>query len=278
LARLEEQGLNLVANALAQANDQVLAFFAQLRAEVAYYLGCLNLERRLASSGASVCRPEPIDSVEAPMFSTLGIYDPGLVLRSGSVAVGNDVDADGATLVMITGANSGGKSTLLRAMGLAQLMMQSGMHVCAARFHASVCDALFTHFAGSEDRASESGGFEEELSRMREIARHLTPRAVVLFNESFARTTEWEGSQVAREIVRALVRAGVRVCFVTHLHDLAESLFMESGAPTLFLRAERRDEGERTFKLLEGAPLPTSFAADLYDRVGGFAPPESADP
>ncbi len=277
LARFEDRGLNLVANALAQSTDHILDFFAQLRTEVAFYLGCLNLERRLGSIGAPLCTPEPIGVGTVAMLSAEGVYDPALVLRTGALAVGNDVDADGRKLVMITGANSGGKSTFLRAIGLAQLMMQCGMQASATRYRASLCDALFTHFTRGEVPSMARGRFDEELSRMRAIAERLTPRSMVLFNESFAGTAVREGSEVAREIVQALLEAGVRVLFVTHLYDLAESLFMETAGPALFLRAERRDDGERTFKVLEGAPLSTSFAPDLYERIGGFRPLRSAN-
>jgi hypothetical protein len=276
LARFEDRALNLVANTLAQSTDHILDFFAQLRTEVAFYLGCLNLERLLGSIGAPMCTPEPIGAGTATMLLAEGLYDPALVLRTEALAVGNDVDADGRKLVMITGANSGGKSTLLRAIGLAQLMMQCGMRASATRYRASVCGALYTHFTRGEDSSMARGSFDEELSRMRGIAERLTPRAMVLFNESFAGTAVREGSEIAREIVQALLEAGVRVLFVTHLYDLAESLYMETAGPALFLRAERRDGGERTFKVLEGAPLSTSFAPDLYERIGGFRPFRSA--
>ena len=45
---------------------------------------------------------------------------------------GNDIDADGKSLIVVTGANEGGKSTFLRSVGTAQLMMQAGMFVTAA--------------------------------------------------------------------------------------------------------------------------------------------------
>jgi len=67
------------------------------------------------------------------------------------------------------------------------------------------------------------------------------------------------------------VQTGVKVIFVTHQFTLAD-LFSQRGLDTaLFLRAERAADGRRTFKLVEGEPLPTSFGEDLYHRIGGFA-------
>ena len=67
---------------------------------------------------------------------------------------------------MITGANQGGKSTFLRSVGVAQLMMQTGMFVAAQAFSADVRDHVFTHFKREEDAAMESGKLDEELARM----------------------------------------------------------------------------------------------------------------
>ena len=60
--------------------------------------------------------------------------------------VGNRVNADHKSLVIITGANQGGKSSFLRSIGLAQLMMQCGLFVGAEAFKAELCPALFTHY------------------------------------------------------------------------------------------------------------------------------------
>lgn len=190
--------------------------------------------------------------------------------------MGNDLGADGMTLVMMTGANEGGKSTFLRAVGAAQLMMQAGMFVCAEYYSATICDGLHTHFKREEDAALRSGKLDEELARMSTIAGHLHPGSMVLFNESFAATNEREGSSISRDVIAALTEAGVRVFFVTHLYDLAHSLF-DMGLPNaLFLQAERRPDGQRTFRLCPGEPTRTSYGEDLYSRIFAVQRPETA--
>ncbi len=69
-------------------------------------------------------------------------------------------------MVIITGANQGGKTTFLRRIGLARIMMQCGMFVPAKAFTANVCERTLTHFKREEDTAMESGKFDEELRRM----------------------------------------------------------------------------------------------------------------
>jgi DNA mismatch repair ATPase MutS len=181
--------------------------------------------------------------------------------------VGNDVDADGKDLTIITGANQGGKSVFLRSIGLAQLMMQCGMFVPAESFSANLCSGLFTHYKREEDTSMKSGKFDEELGRMSSIVDLIEPDALVLFNESFAATNEREGSEIARQIVSALLERRVKVFFVTHLYDLAHSFYVKGMKSAHFLRAGRQPDGSRTFKLIGGEPLPTSFGKDVYQKV-----------
>jgi hypothetical protein len=275
LSDLRSRGLNGVANALAQSNDHILAFFTMLRAELAFYIGCLNLRETLITNGEPVCVPVPV-AEEKFALSAQGLYDPSLSLQLSGAAVGNDVEADGKRLIMITGANQGGKSTFLRSVGLAQLMMQCGLFVAAESFTASVSQGVFTHFKREEDATMEKGKLDEELSRMRDIAGQITPGSVLLCNESFASTNEQEGSEIGRQIVRALLDAGVRVFFVTHLFDLAHTFYSAQADTTLFLRPERRDDGERTFRLLPGEPLSTSYGPDLYRKIFAVDGPPAA--
>ena len=113
----------------------------------------------------------------------------------------------------------------------------------------------------------KSGKLDEELSRMSQIVEAIAPGSIVLMNESFASTNEREGSEIAAQIVRALLRTGIKVFYVTHLFALAEGFYRGGQRSALFLRAERLADGQRTYRLLEGEPLPTSFGEDLYGRI-----------
>jgi DNA mismatch repair ATPase MutS len=275
LSDLTSRGVNGTANALAQSADHIKDFFQMLRAELGFYLSCLNLRDQLIAKGEPVCFPDPADLVtggaEQARLSARGLYDACLSLSIDTSPIGNDVDADGRQLIMITGANQGGKSTFLRSVGLAQLMMQAGMFVAAESFTASVSAGIFTHFKREEDATMEKGKLDEELARMSTITSQIRPGCLLLCNESFAATNEREGSEIARQVIRALTEAGIRIVFVTHMYDLAGPYYAEHEPGTLFLRAERQPDGHRTFRLLPGEPLPTSYGEDLYREVFGAA-------
>jgi hypothetical protein len=139
LSELRDRGINLAANALAQADDHIMDFFTLLRTELGFYVSCLNLHDRLTVAGVTICLPKPEPRQSPPVLSARGLYEAPLALAGRGQVVGNDLCADGRTLVMMTGANEGGKSTFLRAIGVAQLMMQAGMFVGAEYFSASIC-------------------------------------------------------------------------------------------------------------------------------------------
>ena len=268
LGELKDKGINLVANAVAQSADHIDSFLNTLRIELAFYIGCLNLYEQLAPMGEPISIPRPADSIQRS-HSFTGLYDVCLALTMKQKVVGNDVNADSKDLAVITGANQGGKSTFLRSIGLAQLMMQCGMFVPAESFCANICAGIFTHYKRKEDAAMKSGKLDEELSRMSNIVDHLTPNSMVLFNESFAATNEREGSEIARQVVNALLEKRIKVFFVTHLYELAHGFHDRKMENAIFLRAERQTDGGRTFRLIEEEPLQTSFGVDLYQRIFG---------
>ena len=266
VSQLRDRGINIVANAMTQSNDHILSFFQMLRTELAFYVGCLNLHDRLSAKGEPLCFPLPAPREER-RFAVRGLYDVCLALKLEGPVVGNEVDADGADLVMITGANQGGKSTFLRSVGLAQLMMQCGMFVPARTYCANLSTGLYTHYKREEDATMRAGKFEEELERISAIVDHLAPDSLILFNESFQSTNEREGSEIGRQVVEALLESHIRVFFVTHMYDLAGGFYQKNMANAEFLRAERRDDGSRTFKVVPAAPLSTSYGKDLYEQI-----------
>ena len=276
LGTLRDRGVNLVANAMAQSMDHISSFFQMLRTELAFYIACLNLYEHLQKLGAPVCFPKSTD-LGQEVLSFTGLYDVSLAISKNATVVGNDLNGDGKNFIVVTGANTGGKSTFMRSLGQAQLMMQAGMFVPANDFSAEVRSALVTHYKREEDATMESGKLDEELSRMNEIVERLQPGSMLLMNESFAATNEREGSEIATQITTALMEKGIKICYVTHLYHFAHRLHRKSLPNVAFLRAERRPDGSRTFKLIEAGPLQTSYGEDLYLQVFGQEEAEKSE-
>ena len=266
LGEVRNRGLALAADAIARSCDHVVSFFSQVRNELAFYLGCLNLAASVASTGSPLVRPEALDAASGVLEAD-GLYDIALRLAGRAEVVGNDLACAGTRLLVVTGANRGGKSTFLRSLGSAQVMMQAGMFVAASRLRADVRPGVLTHFRREEDAALEHGKLDEELGRMSELVDRVSPGTLVLMNESFSSTNEREGSQIGRQVIEGLLDSGVAVALVTHLYDLASGFFGDGRPDARFVRAERLPDGRRTFRVVDGEPLPTSHGEDLYRRV-----------
>jgi DNA mismatch repair ATPase MutS len=266
LGDLKDRGENSAANSLAQATDHIENFFKMLRNELAFYIGCINLKEQLEQIGNPITFPVPeLANIRQHTFQ--GMYDVSLALTMKQTIVGNNINAEGKNLAVITGANQGGKSTFLRSIGLSQLMMQAGMFVPAREFSANVCSGVFTHYRRKEDASMKSGKLDEELSRMSVIVDQIKPDSLMLFNESFAATNEREGSEIARQITSALLERNVKVFFVTHMYEFARIFYEKQMSDAIFLRAERKTGGRRTFKLTVGEPLPTSYGEDVFKVI-----------
>jgi MutS domain V len=274
LTGLRDQAIGTVASALAESCEHIRAFFDMLRAETGFYVGCLNLHERLTARGEPMCMPAPEPAGKLTL-NACKLRNPALLLTGQGRIIGNDVSADGKSLIVITGANQGGKTTFLRSIGLAQLMMQAGMFVTAESFTSAVCPSIRTHFRRPEDATMSSGKLDEELGRMSAIIDAVVSGSMVLSNESFAATSEREGSQLAGDVIRAMLDCGIRVLAVTHFHELAQRFSTSSRDDILFLRAGRESDGGRTFRIVEGAPLTSSHARDIYDLVFGDRRPSA---
>lgn len=239
-------------------------FFNQLHFQLAFYIGAANLCRQMQRFHVPMCYPE-VTAREDLWLEDL--VELSLALYNQNLPVGNRLDARGKYLVVVTGANQGGKSTFLRSLGIAQIMHQCGMFVAAAGFGAGLYRNVFTHFTRREDSAMNSGRLDEELGRMERIMDHMTEDSVLYLNESFATTTEKEGSVIAADISKALYERKIRVMMVTHLLAFARECYAGHPEHAVFLAAERKEDGRRTFHIIETAPEQTSYGLDLYDEL-----------
>ncbi len=222
--------------------------------------------KRMEELGIKLVMPEP-----APAGSKdtefKNLYELPMAVYMQRRPVGNSISLCNNILTLVTGANQGGKSTFLRSYGVAQVLMQCGMPVPADHFMAPLYKQVFTHFTRREDEQLNSGRLQEELKRMSEMVQAAEPHSIFLLNESFASTTEKEGSQIADGILHAFYDKEITTIMVTHLFQLARSLYNKKIPCVEFLIAERKDDGTRTFKMMPGKPEYTSYGTDLFNKL-----------
>lgn len=274
--------MRYVINFMTPFYDDCTAFFYQLRIQIAFYCGAIYLKKHVDRFKLPICMPGVCNQRDM-VYEDLKEFV--MCIEQRVTAVGNTNEIRDKMLFVITGANQGGKSTFLRSVGIAQVMLQCGLFVTAERFESGLFPSLFTHFTRREDSAMNSGRLDEELGRMSQIVDNLDENSLLLLNESFATTTEIEGSNIAYDIIRAIHEAGVKIVTVTHLLSFAQRLYreteglQENAARTstdygwrngvVFFCAERLQDGSRTYRMKQSVPELTSFGLDLYKDIIG---------
>lgn len=135
----------------------------------------------------------------------------------------NDVVFDEDHRVMIlTGPNMAGKSTLLRQVGLTVLMAQIGSFVAASRARIGLCDKLFTRVGASDDLVSGLSTFMLEMTETATILNAASRRSLVLLDEIGRGTSTYDGLSIAWAVTEHLHGLGARTIFATHYHELVE--------------------------------------------------------
>lgn len=244
---------------------RTMPFFEKLRSEIAFYLGVDNYYHAYRLKSLPMCFPHVLVNEEKEMRFK-GLYEPLLGFTANGEVVTNDCEQRKTKVTVISGANQGGKSTYLKSIGIAQIFMQCGMMVNAEIFASSCYNEVFSHFSRHEDKNMKYSRFEEELMRLNQMFEHFTKDTMVLLNESFASTTEQEGSQMADDLTRVLYDSGITMFFVSHLYQYTTDLYQRNLPDVYFLNAERKSDGTRTFKMIEQAPNHTSYGMDLFDE------------
>jgi DNA mismatch repair protein MutS len=300
ISRIMEKTTHPLARALKEfvsINSRVLT---HLHGDFLFYLGALKLIDTLKNCGLPVTRPKVLDR-QKRCFEAGDIYNVDLALHLSNQSGGspenlaegivtNDFTQDrGGRIIIITGPNRGGKTTLLQAIGLAQIMMQVGLYVPAREASISICDNILTHYPALEKMEKGTGRFGEEAQRIGSLFESATRFSLLLLNESLSSTSGGESLYLAQDIVRVLRMLGARAVYATHLHGLAASateLNRDTRGDSAVLSMvaliqahSERQEGEQkegrdtlrikpTFKIVPGPPEGHSYAIDLARRYG----------
>jgi DNA mismatch repair protein MutS len=146
------------------------------------------------------------------------------VLPNGEF-VPNDalLDRQDAQLLVITGPNMAGKSTVMRQVALIALLAQAGSFVPAKRARVGLCDRIFTRVGAADNLARGQSTFMVEMTETSHILHHATRRSLVILDEIGRGTSTFDGLSIAWAVAEHLHdRIGARALFATHYHELTD--------------------------------------------------------
>ncbi|XP_018565021.1 probable DNA mismatch repair protein Msh6 isoform X1 [Anoplophora glabripennis] len=139
--------------------------------------------------------------------------------------VPNDItmgDEDHADVLILTGPNMGGKSTLMRQVAIISIMAQIGSCVPASTCHLNLIDRVFTRLGAQDDIIQGQSTFYVELSEASSILQHATKHSLVIIDELGRGTSTHDGNAIATAYVKKITSIGCRTMFSTHYHSLVD--------------------------------------------------------
>ena len=202
--------------------------------------------------------------------------------------VPNDLvlDEDGRVIVL-TGPNMAGKSTILRQAGLIQLLAQMGSFVPADRARLPVCDRVFTRVGASDNLARGQSTFMVEMHESAAIVHGASAASLVLLDEIGRGTSTYDGVSIAWAVTEHLHEVvGAKTIFATHYHELTQLgellpsvrnlnvAVRESGEDIVFLRRLEEGGADRSYGIqvarLAGMPAAiVERAKELLTELEG---------
>ncbi|PRP78970.1 DNA mismatch repair protein msh6 [Planoprotostelium fungivorum] len=231
-------------------------------------LDCLH-SHSVTSKVLSGCRPI-LEPREEPYLSIKRMVHPCLNYGSRS-AVPNDLIMGGEQpeIILLTGPNMGGKSTVLRSACVTVIMAQVGCHVSAEQCRMTAVDRIFTRLGANDHIMENQSTFMMELNETESILRHSTRHSLVILDELGRGTSTFDGYSIAYSVLSHFSAvSSLRLLFATHYHLLTEEFKSQKNvAMYQMMTTEGRGRDIFTYKFLPGV-CPKSYGMNVASMAG----------
>jgi len=253
-------------DAVFEGLEDDLVQFVQLLVDIELYLGALGFRDMAHAAGLAVCLPEFVGPAETRELSAL--FNPLLLVHGGKAVPCNIASDRHATTVLVTGPNSGGKTRLLQAIGIAQILGQSGLFVPARAARLALAPGLVVSLIQETKADQTEGRLGVELIRIRALFERLPPGAMVILDELCSGTNPSEGEEIFELVVKMLTRLKPQAFITTHFLAFAARLEKERKIADLrFLQVELGPDERPTYQFAPGVAR-TSLAGQAAARLG----------
>jgi DNA mismatch repair protein MutS len=235
-----------------------------------FYIAYLDHIAPLRSAGLAFCYPQV--SISPSRTRVIAAFDLALadkVNEPGSSrpkVVTNDFElGPHERIVVVTGPNSGGKTTFARAVGQAHYLASLGLLVPAQEAELVLADAVFTSFGQEEQLGTPRSHLEDELVHLHQVVSLASPRSVIVMNESFSSTTLRDAAILGKAVLGDLLVSGSLCIYVTFVDELARA---NDATVSMVLTVHPDDPVLRTYKVVREPPEGLAYAEALAERYG----------
>ncbi|HEX2657843.1 MAG TPA: DNA mismatch repair protein MutS, partial [Polyangia bacterium] len=221
------------------------------------------------------CRPDVDDGAVIDIVDGRHpVVERSTALTQGQGEAGfvpNDVrlDPDAEQLLIVTGPNMAGKSTLIRQVALTVLLTQMGSFVPARSARIGVCDRVFTRVGAGDDLARGESTFLVEMRETAHILRHATARSLVILDEIGRGTSTYDGVSIAWAVAEYLHdTVGAKTMFATHYHELCALAETHPRVRNVSVAAREWQGGVVFLRKLQPGGASRSFGIEVAKLAG----------
>ena len=244
--------------------DEFSGFYApevlKYRSELNFYLEVSEIIDRVKAMGMPICWPAVSNEKK---FIIRGARDISLIAKNVVNIVPNDVEFTAEEpFCYLTGANGGGKTTYLRAVGITAIMFLCGCPLVCNDAELYPVSGVYTHFPRDE-RFDGDGRFADEQNRVKEILANDVSDALVLLNETYSTTNEEIATDLTGKLADQLFELGAFGIYITHQHGVGNTKI-----PFLSVIVDASDENRRTYRIERRRGASDSFALDILKKYG----------
>jgi DNA mismatch repair protein MutS len=196
----------------------------------------------------------------------------------GEAFVPNDLEiGDGERLMIITGPNMAGKSTIMRQTALLVLLAQMGSFVPAKRARVGLVDRIFTRVGASDDLSRGRSTFMVEMSETARILRAATRRSLILLDEIGRGTSTFDGLSIAWAVAEHIHDViGAKTLFATHYHELTEICRDKPHARNFHVEVKEWKDRIVFLRKLVAGPTNRSYGVQVGPEASGGSSPGRA--
>jgi DNA mismatch repair protein MutS len=233
--------------------------------EAGFYLAYREYTAPLRRAGLPFCYPELTDVSEDLVVE--GAFDLALahsLATRGTAVVCNDVELRGPErILVVSGANQGGKTTFARTVGQLHHLAALGCPVPGRAAQLALPDHLFTHFAHEERLEDRRGRLQDDLLRIHGILEQATSDSLVILNELFSSTTLVDARTLGTRVIGALTELGARCVYVTFVDELAT---LGETVVSMVASVHPDDPAVRTYEVVRRPADGRAYARALAEK------------